>query len=210
MKKILYMEDSSMSQQLMTRFLEGLCEVRVVPSLAAGWEAICSEPFDMVIADYLYPEGDLLTFLSQARAVYDTSALPIVVASGSMDRQMVSQSMRMGANDCLQKPYRKADVRELVEKMLAQPYVREIEPDLAVALTVEWSMAGRYYQYAPELNLTVEGATAEEVGLQMRQLLQQELCKGTKMGYVVSCRMMTYLVEPAPLSADGAEGKGLS
>ena len=195
MKKILYMEDSSMSQQLMTRFLEGLCEVRVVPSLAAGWEAICSETFDMVIADYLYPEGDLLSFLSQAREVYDTMTLPIVVASGSMDRQMISQSMRMGANDCLQKPYRKAEVRELVEKMLAQPYVHKIEADVAVAMTVEWSLAGRFYQYAPELNLTVEGGSAEETGTRMRKLLHDEHRKGTRMGYLVSCRTMTYIIE---------------
>ena len=198
MKRILYMEDSSMSQQLLTRFLEGLCEVHVVPSLALGWAAICAQRFDMVIADYLYPEGDLLDFLRQAREVYDTMTLPIVVASGSLDRQMTSQSMRMGANDCLQKPYRKAEVRELVEKMLEKPYVRESASDLAVVLTVEWSLAGLYFQYMPELNILVEGSTAEEANGRMRQRLQEELCKGSKIGYVAACRTLTHLVESAP------------
>jgi CheY-like chemotaxis protein len=204
------MEDSLMSQQLMVRFLEGLCEVRVVPSLALGWDAIRSEPFDLVIADYLFPVGDLLVFLKQARALYDTMTLPIIVASGSLDQQMVSQSMRLGANDCLQKPFRKADVQALVEKMLEAPYVREIEANVVAALTVEWSLDGRHFEYAPELNKLVEGESADAANALMRQLLHEELRKGAKLGYVVACRTMTHLVEPETPPAAGPAAQGVA
>jgi len=197
-----------MSQHLMMRFLDGLCEVRIAPSLALGWDAIRSEPFDMVFADYLFPEGDLLDFLRQVREVYDAMRLPIVVTSSSLDRQMTSQSMRMGANDCLLKPFRKAEVREMVEKMLAQPYVRVNETDLAVVLTVEWEVGGRHYQYVPELQRTAEGDTAAEANARMLQLLQEEFLKGTKLGYVVACRTLTHLVDGAahPPGEPGRKG----
>ena len=195
MKKLLFLDDSTMSQQLVVRFLEGVCSVRVIDNLAAGWQAICSEPFDMVIADYLFPEGDLLDFLKQVREVRSPMELPILVASGSLDRQMVSQATRLGANDCLAKPFRRAELRALVETMLAKPYVKHSETDVAVVLAFEWNLGGRYYQYMPELGQTVEAGTEKEAERLMHQALEEAFLKGDSLGYIVHSRVVTHVVE---------------
>lgn len=194
-KSVLYIDDSRMSQQIMPRFLEGLCTVVAASSLEEGWQKLHAESFDLIIADYLYPEGDVLEFLQQLRKEKDTGETPVIVASGSMDRRMVSHAMRMGANDCLQKPYRKQEVCDMVERMLKCPYVKTFQNDVAVVAAVEWEQNGKFFQFGPELNTLVEGNSSAEVAEKMQEAIQRQFATGIKMGYVVNLRLVTHLAE---------------
>ncbi len=184
-----------MAQQIMPRFLEGLCKVSIAESLEEASKKMESERFDLIIADYLYPEGDVLGFLQHIRKEKDARELPIVVASGSMDRRMVSYAMRMGANDCLQKPYRKQEVCEMVERMFQEPYVKTSENDVAVVAAVEWEQSGKFYQFAPEINALVEGSSVSDASEKMKALVQKQFSNGVKMGYVVHTRLVSHLAE---------------
>ena len=148
----------------------------------------------MIIADYLYPEGDVLCFLEQVREVFDAMKLPVIVASGSMDRLMGTQAMRVGANDCIVKPFRKSEIRELVEKMLTDPYVHTSDTEEAVVVVFEWHLGDRYYQYAPEINQVIEGASHQEVQERMQQLLQEKFEQGERLGRLMRAHTVGHLV----------------
>lgn len=195
MKRLLYIDDSKMSQQLMLRFLDGLCEVCVVSSLEEALARIHTEGFDMIIADYLYPEGDVLCFLEQIRQECDAMKLPIIVASGSMDRQMSAQALRVGANDCISKPFRKTEIRELVETMLTDPYVHISDTEEAVVLVFEWHLGDVHYQYVPEIQEVISGSSHSEVQERMQQLLQEKFEKGVRLGYLMRAHTVGHLVE---------------
>ena len=62
MKRVLYAEDSTTSQLLMRRLLANLCELTITSTLAQAEIALLSQPYDLLITDFLFPEGDTLNF----------------------------------------------------------------------------------------------------------------------------------------------------
>jgi len=56
-------------------------------------------------------------------------------------------------------------------------------------------MRGIIFQFCPELNLTVSGATKEEVTRQMQTALQDRLAQGTELGYTNHEALVTHVVQ---------------
>lgn len=202
MKKLLFLDDSAMSQQLMARFLEGMCEVTSCMSLSEGRSLLASADFakfDLVITDFLFPEGDPLEFLMELRKQYPPQQLPVIVASGSLDRRMESVVLRLGANNCLPKPLRKQEVRDLVEALLSHPTARSPDPNFALATVLGWIRGGRHYRFAPDLALQVEAESAHAANEKMQALLTETLsdpAKSAALGHAWCAEILQVEVKP--------------
>jgi CheY-like chemotaxis protein len=173
MNEVLYVEDSATSQVLMRKYIEGIVSLTVVPSLDGAIKLLRERRFNLMITDYNFPEGNSLQLIQYVKTSPMHHHMPVIVVSSSMDGPMLTRILRAGANDGQAKPLRLAEFRALVERMLAAPYVRSLDHPVIDVSCFQWRTHAGVYEYCPELNLLVTGATREEAGDRMRSALQE-------------------------------------
>jgi len=195
MKQVLYVEDSATSQLLMRKYLASICELTITPSLRMAVSLVAEHKFDLLISDFLFPEGDALDLLQHVRRSEATKAMPIVVVSSSMDGALLSRVLKAGANEGLSKPLATAEFRSVVTRMLEEPYVRSMESAICSVSCFQWATRGAISQFCPELNLTVTGPTKEDVSARMLAALKEKLGQGIDLGYTNHEMVVTHVVQ---------------
>jgi CheY-like chemotaxis protein len=195
MKQVLYVEDSATSQLIMRKYLADLCELTITPSLRMAVSHLAERRFDLLISDFLFPEGDALELIQQVRKMQATKAMPIIVVSSSMDSSMMSRVLKAGANEGLAKPLTMAEFRAVVIRMLEAPYVRSVEHAVSTVTCFQWTLRGVISQFCPELNITVSGKTEEDVSKLMQGALRDRFAQGTELGYTNHEIVVTHLVQ---------------
>ena len=95
-KQILYVEDSTTSQWVLKQKLAKLADITNAVSLAEGRALLDRKHFDLVILDWSLPDGTSIRLISEIRAQYSTTQLPIILVSSSLDKIMTSQALQAG------------------------------------------------------------------------------------------------------------------
>jgi hypothetical protein len=95
---------------------------------------------------------------------------------------MLTRILRAGANDGQEKPLRVVEFRGMVAQMLTVPYVRSLDHPVIDVSCFEWRSHQGVHEFCPELNLTITGATREDVADRMRDALQKHCAQGVAMG----------------------------
>jgi CheY-like chemotaxis protein len=173
MNEILYVEDSTTSQILMKKYLEGIASLTLAPSLDTAIQLLRERRFKLMIADYNFPEGNSLQLIQHVRTSPVHYQMPVIVISSSMDGPMLTRILRAGANDGQAKPIRVPEFRALVIQMLSAPYVRSLDHPVVDVTCFQWRSHLGVHEFCPELNLMVTGPTREDVADRMRAALQQ-------------------------------------
>ena len=173
MNEVLYVEDSTTSQVLMRKYLEGIASLTLAPSLDAAIQLLRERRFKLMIADYNFPEGNSLQLIQHVRTSPVHYQMPVIVISSSMDGPMLTRILRAGANDGQAKPLRVTEFRALVTQMLSAPYVRSLEHPVIDVTCFQWRSHLGVHEFCPELNLMITGPTREDVADRMRAALQQ-------------------------------------
>jgi CheY-like chemotaxis protein len=195
MKQVLYVEDSATSQLLMRKYVAGMCELTITPSLRMAMSLLGERKFDLLISDFLFPEGDALDLIQYSRKSEATKDMPVVVISGSMDGALLSRVLKAGANEGLSKPLATDEFRAVVTRMLSDPYVRSMERSICSVTCFQWAVRGSISQYCPELNLLITGASKDEVSKRMLAALQERLAHGADVGYTNHEVVVTHVVQ---------------
>jgi DNA-binding response OmpR family regulator len=108
----LIVEDEPTSARLARAAIDALDAFSLnVHSLAEASRALEEWPIDLAIVDLGLPDGSGLDFVRELR---DICTCPILVCTGSADRQTVMEAASAGANDYALKP---VDVRSLSERV---------------------------------------------------------------------------------------------
>ena len=173
MNEVLYVEDSTTSQILMRKYLEGIASLTLAPSLDTAIQLLRERRFKLMIADYNFPEGNSLQLIQHVRTSPVHYQMPVIVISSSMDGPMLTRILRAGANDGQAKPIRVPEFRALVIQMLSAPYVRSLDHPVVDVTCFQWRSHLGVHEFCPELNLMVTGPTREDVADRMRAALQQ-------------------------------------
>jgi CheY-like chemotaxis protein len=195
MKQVLYVEDSATSQLLMRKYLAGLCDLTITPSLRMATSLLAERSFDLLITDFLFPEGDALDLMQQVRKTETIRTIPILVVSSSMDGALLSRVLKAGANEGMSKPLSTAEFRSVVVRMLEAPYVRSPENAICSVTCFQWAMRGTISQFCPELNLTISGPSKDDVSKRMRAALAERLAQGMDLGYTSHEAVVTHVVQ---------------
>lgn len=195
MKEVLYVEDSTTSQILMRRFLEGIAELTIASSLDAALQLLREHRFDLMIADYNFPEGNSVQLIQYVRSAPMHHKMPVIVVSSSMGAPMLTRILKIGANDGQAKPLKPADFRALVTRMLSAPYVRRLEHPVIDVSCFQWRSSLGIHQFCPELNLTITGPTIEDVTERMGAALNQPRASGVPMGNIGDELIVRHMVD---------------
>ena len=106
MKKILIIEDSEEVRCLVNDLLS-THDFHVVEAEngRVGVETAEREMPDLILCDLHMPELDGFGVLRQLRSKPGTASIPFVFLTGMVDQPLLRQSMELGADDLLTKPF---------------------------------------------------------------------------------------------------------
>ncbi len=90
--------------------------ITVVHDLPHTLEAIIQNTFDIVFMDMMMPGKDGVEVLKEVKAI--APELPVVMMSGYSLDEKRQQASRLGAVDCLKKPFEVDDIRRVVKEAI--------------------------------------------------------------------------------------------
>ena len=115
-KKILVIEDDDVVQEYLIEWLE--LEGYIPQSAENGLEGLrLLHKFmpDIIISDIYMPDMDGIKFLNFVRNDPVTSAIPVIMLSGSRKYEDIRACLNLGADDYLTKPFIAEDLRASIE-----------------------------------------------------------------------------------------------
>jgi CheY-like chemotaxis protein len=117
--EVLIIEDDSRSIQLLELILgsEGY-GTTVAHSGDEGLALMRSRRFDLLVLDLMLPGMDGFEILRQIRADPQLADVPVVISSARAQTTSRHQAAELGANAYLTKPYRKAELLEIVGSLI--------------------------------------------------------------------------------------------
>lgn len=114
--RVLVAEDNLEILGLLGELLEAeRCQVALCPDGASALTRIAQEPFDLILSDIAMPGASGLEILDRSSAM--TAGIPVVLISGNVDLDTALFALRRGAFDCVLKPFRLDDIRDLVRRV---------------------------------------------------------------------------------------------
>jgi DNA-binding response OmpR family regulator len=195
MKQVLYVEDSATSQLLMRKYLQSACELTITPSPRAGLTLTQERNFDLVVTDYLFPDGDALDLITRLRQARSNTQLPIIVVSSSMDATLLNRVLKAGANDGMAKPLPTEEFRALIDRMLRDAYVRTPEKSITSVACFQWTLQGECHECCPELDIHLSGSDRGEVNRRMSAAIREQLIQGAPLGFTAQEKVFTHVVQ---------------
>ncbi len=200
MKRILYVEDSVTSQLIVRRLLSGKNEVDIAPTPGAGNVLLDQNSYDLVITDFLFPQGDALDLIVPLRQNKSITEIPIIAVSGSMDTALSNRLLKAGVNACLCKPLKSAEFQALIERMLDEPFSESYSSTVSTVNCFQWFEHGTYHEYCPELKQHITGKDRAELSQRMQALLHEQSNNGALLGFTTQERLRAYLVQPGAIA----------
>ena len=116
---ILIIDDEPSLSQLLGNLLH-TSGYRVLTAVdgRTGLELARTQSPDLVLCDLHMPSVDGLEFISQLRQDATGSEIPVIVLSGTAEREKIRQSMNLGGDDFLSKPASLAEILAAIEARL--------------------------------------------------------------------------------------------
>lgn len=192
MPSVLYIEDSRTFQRLMTKYLPDEYSLTMVDNLTAGWEAVQSSKFDLVISDFMFPQGDAFELIFQIRHRLSPQQLPIIVLTSVADRFLISKLFVAGVNATIAKPPNVPDFRTLVSRMINDPWVQRPDFPCEDAHLITWGTADEYTVFCPNLNFFARGNSAQAALDAMQSRIRQHTLSGEKIPVITTPKQTLY------------------
>ena len=119
MARVLVIDDEPMIRETVRTFLEASGHTVIeAENGAVGLAHFSQQPFDLVVTDILMPETEGVETIQNIRRLRPD--MKIIAMSGSLSQELyLSAAAKFGANAVLSKPFRAADLRETVARVLS-------------------------------------------------------------------------------------------
>jgi len=203
MPSVLFIEDSRTFQRLMTKYLPEDYELTIHDNLAAGWEAIQTRKFDLVITDFMFPDSAAFELSFKVRHVHSPQQLPIVVFTSVADRFLISKLFVAGVNATVSKPPHIPEFRQLVAKMIAEPWVQRPEFPAEDAHLITWGTADEFVVFCPNLNLFTRAPSQQAALEEMQARIREHTMAGESIPVITTPKQSLFFshIEPPPNAA---------
>ena len=115
MADILLVEDDPDTRDLVRLHLESAEHVvRIASNGAEGLELALSQPPDLIVSDIMMPVVNGLEMLKSLREHPATLTIPVIFLTAAGERAVFRESMRLGADDYLDKPVRRDELLDSI------------------------------------------------------------------------------------------------
>jgi DNA-binding response OmpR family regulator len=154
MKTILVIDDNDdVRSIIVTTLKDSSFATLEAHSGAQGIELAKTGKPDLILCDVAMPDMDGFQTLASLRATPATSAVPVILMTGSTDRNGMRRGMACGADDFLVKPFR-AD--ELIEAVVSR-LVRQTDLQWEAFQRAEKLRDEAMQQFSQELSVPING-----------------------------------------------------
>ncbi len=117
MKKILLVEDDPQILKSLSMSLRySGFEVAIAESVQQGWEKIPSGEFDLILLDVNLPDGTGIDLCRKVREAGNET--PVLFLSARTDEETVVESMNIGGDDYIRKPFGTEELKVRMGKLL--------------------------------------------------------------------------------------------
>jgi two-component system, OmpR family, phosphate regulon response regulator PhoB len=119
--RILLVEDEPIIRELVKSLLdEDAIEVECAANGTEGLKMAKTKKFDLVLLDVVMPGLDGITVCRMLKADFATAATPLYMLTGKGKKADVEAATRAGANGYIHKPFRGAELIDLVARLRAR------------------------------------------------------------------------------------------
>ena len=173
--RLLYVEDSRVSQKMLERVMSQIADVVLASDLAEARQAIGSQDFTFFILDYELPDGDGLQLARELRAAPRHAETPIILYCSSLNNELEYEAMVAGVNESVKKPMDMLELRERVVQLIELPTVKQVRRQLLQMTCFVWRSGGKWHEYSPDLDLHLDGESEDELHDRMHAKLQRHV-----------------------------------
>lgn len=115
--RVLLVDDDELVRRIVAHMLRmANLEVHSVGSLASSRQLLKVFKPDIVLLDYMLPDGRGVNLLQEIKKAQATNKIPVVMLTGKSEKQVIVDCMANGANDFIVKPVQK---EALIKKVLS-------------------------------------------------------------------------------------------
>ena len=128
MPRILIVEDSPTMRSLLIAALDELDEPAKIIEVESGFEALRLLPrgsWDLIITDINMPDINGLELVSFVKSNAAYSGVPLIIVSTEGSERDREKGLALGADAYVVKPFEPADLRDLVQDLLARGGAQE-------------------------------------------------------------------------------------
>ncbi|MBI3183622.1 MAG: response regulator [Myxococcales bacterium] len=119
---ILLVEDEPVIRELVRSMLsDGVVQVECAANGAEGLRLARTQPFDLILLDVVLPQLDGITVCRMLKSDPSTAAVPLYMLTAKAKKSDMEAATRAGADGYIHKPFRGAELMELVEKLRGEP-----------------------------------------------------------------------------------------
>ena len=118
MKKVLIIEDSIDTQNLLKKYLGHLYNLKIASDLHSAWELIEKEDWDVVILDRGLPDGDGLEICAKLKRFNLDGKFPVIILTASSELEEKIKGLSAGAEDYVIKPFEPRELLSRIEVVL--------------------------------------------------------------------------------------------
>lgn len=123
--RILVVEDEPVIRELVKSLLESECEVETASHAADGLKLAKTQSFDLILLDVVLPphgsiQLDGIAVCRMLRADPRTKSVPVYMLTAKAKKTDVEIAMKAGANGYIHKPFRGAELLDLVTQLKAK------------------------------------------------------------------------------------------
>ena len=114
--RILVVDDEQATRKLFAHFLEPKrYKVTTVKDGPSAIEAVKKNAYDLIFLDVVLPGMDGIEVVSQLKKIAETPV--IAMMTGFLVRDKLEEAHKLGANECLQKPFDITEIMKVIEKV---------------------------------------------------------------------------------------------
>jgi sigma-B regulation protein RsbU (phosphoserine phosphatase) len=114
MDRILVVDDNPSNRKVLVSLLKKDYAVTTAENGLEAVELNRIQPYDIILMDLMMPVMDGITAIENIREAHDKSLLPILVISAVGEKEKWLAAFDVGANDFIQKPFHKNELRARV------------------------------------------------------------------------------------------------
>jgi two-component system, OmpR family, phosphate regulon response regulator PhoB len=116
--RVLLVEDEPVIRELVRSMLgDGTVEVDCAENGAEGLKLAKSGTYDLILLDVVLPQMDGITICRLLRADPKTAKTPLYMLTAKAKRTDVEAATKAGADGYIHKPFRGAELMELIAKL---------------------------------------------------------------------------------------------
>lgn len=127
MEKVLIIEDNAMMRMFLSNYLSRSYEITAVKSPLHAQDLVHEEDtFSLVLSDYHAPGSKEYTALSAIKTAMAWGGVPMVILTDEHKSEQRIAAFKLGAQDCVSKPFNPVELSLRLEGMITQKEVKMV------------------------------------------------------------------------------------